>query len=256
MTATGPEARSVSSDRTAPGPGGDGPRRRAEGEAFQGASPEDSPEHAYFRALEETFIRLRGAPLLLSPADWRVASAWYSEGIPLTVVVRALEEVFARRRERGAKGRIQSLRYCAPAVAAAWEEIRSLTAPGRQAEAEPLLVAPRLAALAAALPAELEDRQGWARRITALAGGTEEVEAALADLDRELLGDLEATQEPGVREQLAGEMEAALARLATRLGDRELEEARGRLLRLLLRQRLGLPVLSLFSPEAEPPTEA
>jgi hypothetical protein len=218
-------------------------------------SPETSPEHAYFRAIEETFIRLRGAPLLLSPADWRVASGWYSEGIPLAVVARALEEVFARRRERSARGRIQSLRYCAPAVAAAWEEIRSLTAPGRQAEAEPLLVAPRLAALAAALPEGLADRRRWGRRITSLAGGTEEVEAALARLDRELLEGLEAAQEPAAREELAREMEAALARLATRLGDRELEEARGRLLRLLLRQHRGLPVLSLFSPEAEPPEE-
>ncbi|HXO27368.1 MAG TPA: hypothetical protein VOA80_08500, partial [Thermoanaerobaculia bacterium] len=109
-------------------------------------------DHAYFLAIEDHFVRLRGAPLLLSPADWQVARRWHRQGIPLELVRRALEEVFARRRERGAKGRISSLRYCAPAVEAAWTDHSELAAPGARVEAEAFDAASRLAALAAALP--------------------------------------------------------------------------------------------------------
>lgn len=213
---------------------------------------ESGPEHEYFKAIEEVFIRLRGAPLLLSPADWRVARRWYEQEIPLAVVERALEEFFARRRERKAKKQIVSLRYCAPAVEAAWEEICSLTAAGRQAASTVLEAAPRLAALAAALPAELPARESWAERITALDGDTEGVERRLAALDGELLEELEKALDETGRRGLEEELQAALAPLATRLEDDELAEARRRLLRQLLRQRWRLPVLSLFSPEAEP----
>ena len=76
----------------------------------------DQEDHAYFQAVEEIFVRLRGAPLLLSPKDWHVARRWHREGIPLDLVARVLEEVFAKRKERGTRGKMSSLRYCAPAV--------------------------------------------------------------------------------------------------------------------------------------------
>ncbi|MBV8200232.1 MAG: hypothetical protein JOZ15_06380, partial [Acidobacteria bacterium] len=40
---------------------------------------------------------------------------------------------------------------------------------------------------------------------------------------------------------------------AGRLAAAEIERARARLARQVLRERLGLPMLSLFSPEARPP---
>src|SRR5436305_15095180 len=106
------------------------------------------PDHAYFQAVEEIFVELRGSPLLLSPADWQVASRWHKEGVPLDLVRQTLEEVFARRKERKAKGKISSLRYCGPAIEAAWADLRELTAPGHRVEAPAFEVAPRLAALA------------------------------------------------------------------------------------------------------------
>jgi hypothetical protein len=208
--------------------------------------------HAYFQAIEETFVRLRGAPLLLSPADWRVASGWHTRAIPLEVVRRVLEEVFERRRQRGTRGRISSLRYCAPAVEAAWQEISRLAAAGLTATAAPFEVAPRLAALGGALPADLPQRQEWAERINSLAGSAEEVEQALARLDRELLEKLAAAEGAEDGERASRSLEAALARLGERLPAEELTLARERLARQLLRQRWGLPVLALFSPEAEP----
>lgn len=215
------------------------------------AEADSEADQAYFQAIEETFVRLRGAPLLLSPADWQVARRWHRDGVPLPLVQRVLEEVFARRRERGAKGRINSLRYCKPAVEAAWEEVQQLTAPGRRTDAEPLEVAPRLAALAAALPAGIPGREELAGRLRGLEGESEGIEAALSELDRELLQAAAAGLDENASAELETAVDSTLANLAARLPPEDLAGARDRLRRQFLRQRLGLPVLSLFSPEAQ-----
>ena len=219
---------------------------------MSGTAESHDPDHAYFQAVEEIFVALRGSPLLLSPADWQVARRWHQEGVPLELVRRTLEEVFARRKERGARGKISSLRYCAPAVEAAWAELRDLTAPGDRAAAPAFEVAPRLAALAASLPPSFPGREILAARLTTLVGDPQEVEDRLAALDREML----AAAVDGLGVESRGEIDAAvektLALLRGRLPADELETSRERLARQALRRRLGLPVLSLFSPEAEP----
>jgi hypothetical protein len=207
----------------------------------------EEPPHSYFQAIEEIFVELRGAPLLLSPADWQVARRWQREGIPLDLVRSTLEEVFAKRKERGAKGRISSLRYCAPAVEAAWADLRELTAPARRAEAPAFEAAPRLAALAASLPG----RETLAARITSLSGDPQEVEERLAALDRQMLDQAWEGLDGEARSEVEAAVEKTLAALAGRLPAGELASSRERLVRQTLRRKLGLPVLSLFSPEAQ-----
>jgi uncharacterized protein (DUF2267 family) len=219
--------------------------------ADRGQPTEPDPDHAYFQAVEEIFVELRGAPLLLSPADYRVARHWHRDGVPLDLLRRTLEEVFAKRRERGAKGKVNSLRYCAPAVEAAWSDLKELTAPGQRAAAPAFEVAPRLAALAAALPAGLAGRDIWADRVAGLAGDPKDVEERLASLDREMLDRVAASLDPKGREEIDAAVEKTLALLRGRLPAGEIEASRERLFRQTLRRRLGLPVLSLFSPEAE-----
>ena len=217
-------------------------------------------DHAYFLAIEDHFVRLRGAPLLLSPADWQVAQRWHRQGIPLELVRRALEEVFARRRERGAKGRISSLRYCAPAVEAAWTEHSELAAPGGRVEAEAFDTASRLAALAAALPAGGGGQDGappGLRAELAALGNAgldpQAIEERLAELDRRTLDGALAALGAEERAALDATLDRAIGAVAGRLAAAEIEGARGRLARQVLRERLGLPVLSLFAPEAQPP---
>ena len=207
---------------------------------------------AYFQAIEAAFVRLRGAPLLLSPTDWQIARRWFEQGVPLALVEKVLDEVFARRRERGAKGRISSLRYCAPAVEQAWEEIASLTAAGRTAAVEPLDVPARLAALARALPADLPDREEWAAWVAALEGPSEEVERRLAEIDAAILDRLESSLDEAARQEAERALHASLGKLAARLPRAELDQARAQLLRLHLRRTYRLPLLSLFAPEADP----
>lgn len=209
-------------------------------------------DHAYFRAVEDVFIRLRGAPLLLSPADWRVAQRWHRLGVPLALIETTLAEVFAKRGERGARGKVQSLRYCAPAVEAAWEEVQELQAPGEREEEAPALDVPaRLEALAAALPPKLAGRDELAAAIRALTGPPETVEEALVRLEEETLDAADRRLRAPGRDELERQADASLAGVADRLPAAEVEAARERLLRRLLRKRIELPVLSLFGPEAE-----
>jgi hypothetical protein len=262
------------------------PRRVSSDESQPAAGSPGDADQAYFLAVEDIFVRLRGAPLLLSPADWQAARRWHRQGVPLEVVREALEEVFARRRERGAKGRISSLRYCGPAVEAAWQRHSDLAAHGERAPAEAFDAAGRLRRLAAALPPRLLGIAALRARLEGLipsspavamaAGrkgpvseslraavgevaapeGTERaadpqtIEERLADLDREVLEGAWAALGEAERESVETRVEATLASLASRLPADEVEAARARLARQVLRQSLGLPVLSLFSPEA------
>ena len=214
------------------------------------ASDQPDPDHAYFQAVEEIFVELRGAPLLLSPADWQVARRWHQEGVPLDLVRRTLAEVFAKRKERGAKGKISSLRYCAPAVEAAWAELKELNAPGLRTTAPGFEVAPRLSFLAAALPSSFAGHETLAARLNAMTGDPQEVEDRLAALDREMLDAVAKSLNREGRSEIDAAVEKTLALLRGRLPADEIETSRERLFRQTLRRRLGLPVLSLFSPEA------
>jgi hypothetical protein len=222
------------------------------------ASPDSADgDQAYFQAVEEVFVRYRGAPLLLSPADWQVARRWHRDGIPLELVRQVLDEVWAKRKERGAKGRISSLRYVAPAVEKAWARQRELTVTGERSAAAPLDVPARLRGLAAALSTALaaggihSGAAELAAEVTALEGPSPEVEERLAELDRTLLERAWDGLSAEARSEVQAAVERTLAALAGRVDPQELERSRERLRAQLVRQRLRLPVLSLFAPEAE-----
>ena len=236
-----------------PGAGAEGSGPQPVAISVDADVPEEAEvERSYFRSLEDHLAALRQGWLLLTPADWLVARNWRRQGIPPDLVRRTMEELYARRVERGSKRRINSLRYFARAVEAAWEEVRTLTAPGRRQTVTPLDVPARLAALAAALP-DLPGRESLANRVVSLAGDTERIEAALAALDSEVLNAAESALDPAALQDLTATEANTLARLAGRLPEDEVAAARRRLRSQILRRRLHLPVLSLFSPEAQPP---
>ncbi len=208
-------------------------------------------DHAYFRAIEEVFIRLRGAPLLLSPTDWQIARDWHRAGIPLDLVCATLEEIFRQRAEAGKRGSVRSLKYCRSAVEQAWTRQQELAAPAARGELVELDVGARLLSLAAALPGSLPRQAQLQRRIGELKGGVEEVEHQLSLLDRQVMGALRSGITPEASTEIERDVEEALARLETRLPADERPAVRDRLFDQAVRRRAGLPVLSLFSPEAQ-----
>jgi len=207
-------------------------------------------DHAYFQAIESSFIRLRGAPLLLSPSDWQLARQWHRQGIPLEIVLETLEQVFATRRERGAKGKVQGLRYCAPAVEKAWLERSELMATGKRQAPPPLDIEERLGKLRKLLIETDRLPKDFADRVLALAGAPEEVEAVLAVLDREMMDIAAAELDEASLATLRDSIEESLARLDSRLDEVETSRMRDRLLRESIRRRLKLPVLSLFGSDS------
>ena len=149
-------------------------------------------DHAYFRAIEEVFIRLRGAPLLLSPTDWQIARGWHRTGIPLDVVCSTLEELFRQRAEAGKQSTVRSLKYCQSAVERAWAARQELAAPAARGERVEMDIGARLLSLATALPDSLPGRDRLHREILELEGGMQDVEHELSVLDRKVMEELRA----------------------------------------------------------------
>ena len=77
----------------------------------------------YFTEIEETFVRRRGKNLLLSPLDWALIESWQERGIPLHVVLRAIESVFDVFDKQPLRPRtIKSLLYCREEIEAQYSE--------------------------------------------------------------------------------------------------------------------------------------
>src|SRR3989454_7723003 len=83
----------------------------------------------YFGAIEEEFVRGRGAAMLLSPRDWSLIGEWKEAGVPLRVVLQGITNVFDSFAGRAPTGRrINSLSYCRQEVQVLHEIYRSLHA--------------------------------------------------------------------------------------------------------------------------------
>ena len=77
----------------------------------------------YFTEIEDTFIRRRARNLFLSPLDWALIEQWQDRGIPLHIVIRAIESVFDVFDKQPAGTRtIKSLFYCREEVEVQYSE--------------------------------------------------------------------------------------------------------------------------------------
>jgi hypothetical protein len=223
---------------------------------------EPPDETAYATGIEEVFIAERGTPFLLSAKDWQLIRGWRESGIPLGTVIRAVRETFAKRRARGAAGKISSISYCADAVEERWQmERRGLVGQdeGRRDE-EPAEIGARLEVLARALrsagggAAEEIDpeilRKGIekaASKIEALPreGSFEETEEKLSDLEAALVRRLAKGLGPAAAAAVETRVAEALGETAG-IPPGIVERMRRALTRREVRLRLGLPALTLF----------
>lgn len=204
-----------------------------------------SEDHQYFLQLEEAFLRLRGAPLVLSPADWKLAREWRQLGIPADFVIGVFEEVFKLRAERDSDRRVNGLRYCASAVTKAWRHQAELLGPPDLRSAEDSEVPEprvRLESLALRLPREWSGTATIESRLLAMDGGLAEIEASLTRLDQEMLELAWSTLDVESRRQIEVEVAARGAQFGS--GSLDLGS---RLRSQVLRKRLALPRLSLFA---------
>lgn len=75
----------------------------------------------YFTEIEDEFVRRRGSHLLVSPLDWSLMEVWKQRGIPLHIVLRAINNAFDAYDKRPHRGRkVNSLMYCRQEVEACY----------------------------------------------------------------------------------------------------------------------------------------
>ena len=182
----------------------------------------------YFTEIEAHFARRRGTPFIVNPKDWALMKAWQADGIPLPVVIEAIDSVFDKQEAKHRK--VNSLSYCKHAVKELWSERRERAIGGEDSvpEEDP---STRLGELAAALP------EAYGERVRALKGSVPQIEEQLMVIESELLDELLRAAP-----KLRGETETLVAGADEKTRARSLEAH----LRRLARERFGVPRLSLF----------
>ncbi len=237
----------------------------------------------YFTEIEEHFARRRGKHLMLSTLDWAMIECWKDMGIPLHVVLRAVDRVFDAHAARPRGRLINSILYCQQEVMACFEEYRHARIGAREesegaSREDPGGSPPSAAPFSPAMVADYLERGQEALRRVALthpepefAPLREAIERVIARLDA-VLEDVRATPELDFEtlERELGRLEKILldallacvpedhVREIRREGERQLKEYKKRMAKELYEQTLenyvtkrvredyGVPRLSLF----------
>ena len=154
---------------------------------------------------------------------------WHDGGIPLPVVIEAIDSVFDKQDAKGRK--VNGLRYVRHAVKELWDERRELQIGAAEVSPEGN-VQPLLEALAGAVPAE------FAPRIRELISekSAPRIEERLMEIEEELLASLASDELRAEARTLSGTISDEKVRART-------EDAT---LRRLVRDKHGLPRLTLF----------
>jgi hypothetical protein len=218
---------------------------------------ETEADREFYAGAEAAFIRRRGTPFLLSPKDFALLKEWRSLGVPLEAVERGIDDAFSRREERGAVGRINSLSYCRDAVLSAWER-RAEMSVGRGSalrSAEPdrsqtmIALRKRLEEVAAGHAGLAEPLEAATRAVTRLADSQKspaEIESSLARIDKKLASALLEVLPDGERRTIETEVASLVERAGGRMDPSAAQKTARALTRRAVRERLGLPRLTLL----------
>jgi len=218
----------------------------------------------YFTEIEDTFVRRRQKHLLLSPLDWAMMESWQERGIPLHIVIRAIESVFdVFDKQPPGTRTIKSLFYCREEVEAQYAEwVTSLTGKNRETGDESREIAFSTEKIAAHIADAIErlrenedeflqeDIIRAVARLHELAGNLsddpETVDATLGDieklLDRAMLANWDKTRLKAIERDVASQLRGYKA-------DMEPEAYRTTYELMLLkrlREEAGIPRLGLF----------
>jgi len=240
--------------------------------------------YSYFSEVEAAFTAHRGKPYRLSPLDWALVESWQKAGIPLPVVLRAIAQacaVYAKRMAGRPKRRlrpIRSLAYCQPFVEEAFDAYQAsqvgAAVPVADADAggfsrtevaaflETSIAmlskvyknlaghvrpdAPH-ARLGEVLPAAIARLQTLVEEVRiAEPLRLEAIEMTLSELEDRLLAALYADVPPEVRDEAAQAATALLKPHRKSMATTVYEQTHANDVARRLRERYGLPRLSLF----------
>ncbi|MCU1349713.1 MAG: hypothetical protein JWO56_2743 [Acidobacteria bacterium] len=203
----------------------------------------DAPVPDYFLEIEGHFAQRRGTPFIVSPKDWSLMKGWAEAGIPLPVVIEAIDLVFERNETSGRKKVISSLSYCRHAVKELWEDRKALAVDGGEAmpeEAPQELLTALAAAVESVSPAKAETIRGLLSEKS-----VPRMEERLIEIESELIAELVASLPPPEAEALHADV-ARAAGDTSRLDPATRARTEDANLRRIVRERFGVPRLSLF----------
>lgn len=195
---------------------------------------------AYFLEIESHFATRRGTPFVLSAKDWALMKRWRDDGVPLPVVIEAIDSVFEKNETSGRRKVINGLSYCRHAVKELWEDRKVLYVGETETTPELSLDALATQLAGTSLGAPFADRV----RALATLGSIPKIEEHLLDLERELV-DAAIAAEPSEVASIRDEIAAALGD-TSRIDAKTLARTVEANLRRLVRERFGLPRLTLF----------
>lgn len=189
----------------------------------------------YFTEIESHFAHRRGTPFILNAKDWALLKSWSDEGIPLPVVIEAMDAVFDRFNAMERK--VNGLSFCKYAVRELWKERKDMQV-GAEEKSPEENVEPLLEALAARLEG-VEAAVPFASRVRALARerSVPRVEELLMELEQELIAALIP---------MADDLRAEARALTSGADEKTRARTEEAHLRRLVREKFGLPRLSLF----------
>lgn len=77
----------------------------------------------YLSEVVNLFLTRRSSTLNLSPLDWQIVAAWEKQGIPLHIVIRAINGVFDKyyMQPKAKQKPIKSISYCSEEIQIAFE---------------------------------------------------------------------------------------------------------------------------------------
>lgn len=212
------------------------------------------PPDDYYLEIESHFASRRGTPFVFSARDWTLIRQWKESGIPLSIVIEAIDSCFDKREDSPRKRTISSLSYCRHAVKELWDERRELQI-GAEKSVPELAPAAGLHELASVLEqraSEIEFERArecilsTAATVAALRSRTvPEIETALIEIEETLYAELEGLLPDSTRQAISERVETSIRDVEFR-DEATRSRTRAANLRRILRNELGLPRLSLF----------
>jgi hypothetical protein len=202
----------------------------------------------YFLEVEAHFAARRGTPFILSAKDWVLMKKWFEDGVPLAVVVEAIDSVFERNEASGRRKVISSLSYCRHAVKEIWQDRQDLYAGTGEGAPEE-----NVAALLDALAADVEQSQAPSIVTAAIAveiraltreKSVPRIEERLIDIERTLIDGVLDRVAPDERRQIEQPLTGIVADAS--LDDKTRQRTYEANLRRTVREKFALPRLTLF----------
>ena len=200
----------------------------------------------YFLEIESHFASRRGTPFILNAKDWALMKKWFDDGIPLSVVIEAIDSVFEKNESSGRRKVISSLSYCRHAVKETWQDRQDLYA-GSGDSAPEENVGGLLEALAgdverSVAPGELGGAIATEIRALLREKSVPKIEERLIEVERDLMERILASVPPDERDAIVRPLTAIVADLDDKTRQRTYEAN----LRRAVREKFVLPRLTLF----------